>query len=64
VISSWGPFVANVTNKPKLQDKFITPTKIPIGDEQSGLIFIGRNPFKSGQKMKTIKMMMNMRCLF
>jgi len=38
-----GQFVANQTNKPKLQDPFITPSRIFIGDEHSESIFIGKN---------------------
>jgi len=41
--SSKGQFVANQTNKPKLQDPFITPSRISIGDEHNESIFIGRN---------------------
>jgi len=41
--SSRGQFVANWTNKSKLQDPFITPNKISVGDEQNGPIFIGRS---------------------
>jgi hypothetical protein len=56
--------MVSITNKPKSQDPFMTPTKILVRDEQSILMFIGRNPSKNGQKMKTIEMVMSMKCLF
>jgi hypothetical protein len=34
--------VANQIDKPQLQELFITPRKISIGDEQSRPIFIGK----------------------
>jgi hypothetical protein len=43
VTSSWGAFVTSKTNKLKLQDSFITPSRIPVRDEQSGPIFTCRN---------------------
>jgi hypothetical protein len=62
--SSWEPSMVSITNKPKSHDSFITPTRIHVGDEQSGLMFIVRSPSKNGQKMKTIEMVMSMKCLF
>jgi hypothetical protein len=41
--SFWKQSMANQTNKPQLQDPFITPSKISIRDEQSKLIFIIRS---------------------
>jgi len=35
--------MANQIDKLKLQDLFIMPSKISIGDKQSGPIFIGRS---------------------
>jgi len=35
--------VANQTDKPKLQDPFITPSRIYVRDEHSESIFIGRS---------------------
>jgi len=35
--------MASQTNKPQLQDLFITLSKISIGDKQSRPIFISRN---------------------
>ncbi len=39
----WKQSVANQIDKPQLQDLFITPNNISIGDEQSKPIFIGRS---------------------
>jgi hypothetical protein len=33
--------MANQTDKPQLQDPFITPSKMYVGDKWSGAIFIG-----------------------
>jgi hypothetical protein len=42
-ISSWRQSMASQTDKPQLQDLFIMPSIISIGDEQSISIFIGRS---------------------
>jgi len=35
--------MVNWINKPKVQDPFITPSKMSIGDEKNRLIFITRS---------------------